>query len=76
MLNYNLDSMDSAAKLINVCDKYKGKMEIDIICGRQIIDAYSALGVYALIGKIVSIEPLSDDQELLANLRCDLEKIK
>lgn len=76
MLNYNLDSMDSATKLINVCDKYKGKMEIDIICGRQIIDAYSALGVYSLIGKIVSIEPLSDDQELLANLRCDLEKIK
>lgn len=76
MLNYNLDSMDSATKLIHMCDKYKGKMEIDVICGRQIIDAYSALGIYSLVGKIVSIEPLTNNREILMRFKNDLEKLK
>ena len=46
MLNYNLNSCESARKLLNMCDKYRGKMEIDIIHGRYTIDAYSVLGVH------------------------------
>ena len=41
MLSYNLDSLESAEKLVKMCQKYKGLMDIDIICGRYIIDAYS-----------------------------------
>lgn len=76
MLNYNLDSIDSATKLIHMCDKYKGRMEIDVICGRQIIDVYSALGIYSLVGKIVSIEPLTNNREILMRFKNDLEKLK
>ena len=39
MLSYNLDSFESAKKLIGLCEKYKDQMDIDVICGRYIIDA-------------------------------------
>lgn len=75
MLNYNLDSMEAAGKLTRMCEKYKGHMEIDVICGRQIIDAYSILGVYSLIGHIVALEPQSNETELLAQFQEDLKEI-
>mgnify|MGYP005787823211 CR=1 FL=1 len=75
MLNYNLDSMEAAGKLTRMCEKYKGQMEIDVICGRQIIDAYSILGVHSLIGHIVSLEPQTDDTKVLAQFQEDLKEI-
>ena len=62
MLSYNLDSFDSAKRLINFCDKFKGEMEIDVLCGRQVIDGFSALGIYSLIGKTVTVYPLTNDK--------------
>lgn len=75
MLNYNLDSMEAAGKLTRMCEKYKGQMEIDVICGRQIIDAYSVLGVHSLIGHIVSLEPQTDDTSVLVQFQEDLKEI-
>lgn len=76
MLNYNLNSCESARKLLNMCDKYRGKMEIDIIHGRYTIDAYSVLGVHSLIGHVVSLEPQTGDEKLLKQFSKDLESIK
>lgn len=76
MLSYNLDSLESAEKLVKMCQKYKGLMDIDIICGRYIIDAYSMLGVHSLIGRTVSIDPQTDREELILSLGKDLEQIK
>lgn len=76
MLSYNLDSFESAKKLIGLCEKYKDQMDIDVICGRYIIDACSVLGVHSLIGHIVSIEPQTDDENLKSEFGEELEKIK
>lgn len=76
MLSYNLDSLESAEKLVKMCQKYKGLMDIDIICGRYIIDAYSMLGVHSLIGHMVSVEPQTDNKNLVEQFGEDLEKIK
>ena len=76
MLSYNLDSLESAEKLVKMCQKYKGLMDIDIICGRYIIDAYSMLGVHSLIGHMVSVEPQTDNKNLVEQSGEDLEKIK
>lgn len=76
MLNYNIDSFDAAGKLVKMCEKYKGQMDIDVVCGRQIIDGYSVLGVHSLIGHVVSLEPQTDDQELIGKFKKDLEMIK
>lgn len=65
MLSYNLDSLESAKQLINFCDRFKGQMEIDVLCGRQVIDGFSALGIYSLIGKTVTVHPLTNDKNVV-----------
>lgn len=76
MLSFNIDSGESAAKLIHLCEKYHGRMEVDVIYGRYIIDGCSMLGVHSLIGNTVSLEPQSDDKNLLEQFGEDLERIK
>lgn len=76
MLSYNIDSIESAEKLLRMCERYKDLMDIDIICGRYIIDAYSMLGVHSLIGHMVSVEPQTDNKNLVEQFGEDLEKIK
>ena len=52
--------------LCNICDKYKGKFDVDISCGSYSVDGNSVLGVLQLLGRVVTIEPITckiDDQE-------------
>ena len=76
MLNYNLDSLKSAEKLIRLCNRYKAEMDIDITYGRQIVDGCSLLGVTSLIGHFVTIVPNSEDKETLEKFSKELEEIK
>lgn len=76
MLNFNIDSCEAATKLIRLCEKYHGDMEIDVIHGRYIIDGCSVLGVHSLIGHMVALEPQSDDKTLIERFGEDLERIK
>lgn len=75
MLSFNISNCDAAEKLIHMCRKFKGKMEIDVICGRYTIDAYSALGVYSLTGHVVSLDPLTDDPKLKHQFEEELKKL-
>lgn len=76
MLNYNIDSVKSAEKLIRLCEKYHDDMDIDIMHGRYIIDGCSLLGVHSLIGHMVSVDPQTDNKNLVEKFGEDLEKIK
>lgn len=76
MLNYNIYSEESANKLLKTCMKYKEEMDIDVIWGKCIVDAYSVLGVYSLIGHIVTLDPHTCDKNLLEEFSADLERIK
>lgn len=76
MLSFNIDSCESAGKLVKLCEKYHGKMEIDVIHGRTVIDGRSLLGVHSLIGNIVGVNPQTDDKILLSEFGEELEKIK
>lgn len=75
MLNYNIDTFDAASRFVKMCEKYKDKMEIDVCHGRQIIDGYSILGVCSLVGNIVSVEPITDDKDVINKFRKDLEEL-
>lgn len=75
MISYNIDSFDSAKRLIDFCDKYKGKIQIDIICGRQIIDGFSGLGIYSLVGHIVTVNPLTGNHECAKKFREEFLKM-
>ena len=76
MLNYNLDSVQSAEKLIRLCEKYHDDMDIDIIHGRTVVDGCSLLGVTSLIGKFVSINPIGRNKETIYRFADELESIK
>lgn len=78
MLNYNIDSVQSAEKLIRLCEKYRDEMEldIDIIYGRQTIDGCSLLGVASLIGKFVTVSTIGRDKEKIKRFEEELERIK
>ena len=78
MLNYNLDSLQSAEKLVRLCEKYRDEMEldIDVIYGRQTVDGCSLLGVTSLIGKFVSVVPVGRNEDAIQRFSEELERIK
>ena len=78
MLNYNLDSVQSAEKLVRLCEKYRDEMEldIDVIYGRQTVDGCSLLGVTSLIGHFVTVSPIARDKDKIQRFAEELETIK
>lgn len=76
MLSYNLGSMESAEKLIRLCEEYRDDTEVDVICGRQTVDGRSLLGVISLIGHFVTVKPQTDDKNIVERFSEDLERIK
>lgn len=62
MVSYFIKDVDSAKKLVSVCEKYE-EAEIDVIYGRQIIDGKSILGVMSLMGRMVSLKVNSRNED-------------
>lgn len=76
MLNYNIDSVQSAEKLIRLCEKYHDDMDIDIIHGRTVVDGCSLLGVASLIGHFVTAKPNGKDGNAVQRFAEELERLK
>ena len=76
MLSFNLDSKESAEKLIRLCEKYRDDTEVDVICGRQTVDGRSLLGVMSLIGHFVTVKPQTDNEDVINKFSDDLEGMK
>lgn len=76
MLSFNIDSRESAEKLIRLCEKYRDDTEVDVTCGRQTVDGRSLLGVMSLIGHFVTVKPQTDDKNIVERFSEDLERIK
>lgn len=78
MLNYNLDSVQSAERLIRLCEKYRDDigLDIDIIHGRQTVDGCSLLGVTSLIGHFVTVKPNGKDENAVQRFSEELERLK
>ena len=76
MLSFNLNSKESAEKLIRLCEKYRDDAEVDVICGRQTVDGRSLLGVISLIGHFVTVKPNGKDENAVQRFSDELERIK
>ena len=76
MLSFNLNSKESAEKLIRLCEKYHDDMEVDIVHSRQAVDGCSIMGVISLLGHFVTVNPHSEDKELIQKFSDELEMIK
>ncbi len=75
MVLINLDCLETASKLVSVCEKYKDQMDMDVIYGRYIIDACSILAVTSLVGNIVKVQANTSDNSLLDSLKSDIVSI-
>lgn len=76
MLSFNIDSKESAEKLIRLCEKYRDDTEVDVSYGRQTVDGRSLLGVMSLIGHFVTVKPQTDDKGIAERFSEELEGIK
>lgn len=59
----NLDSIEKAMKLSNLCARYPGS--VDVKSGRYIVCGASLLGVESLIGNKVRVEYFGDNDDVL-----------
>ena len=76
MFYIKLSTLEVINNLVRICDRYKDKMDIDMLYGRYTVDAASYLGVMSLMGNIVEIRPVSDDDVLIKEFLGELETIK
>lgn len=62
MVSYFIQDVESAKKLVLICEKYENA-DIDVLYGRQIIDGKSILGVMSLMGRMVSLKVNSANED-------------
>lgn len=65
MLYIQIDSLDTVNKLCSLCDRHRDDFYVDLVHGRQIIDGCSIIGVTSLVGKIVNVKPITEDENNL-----------
>lgn len=75
MIFINIDTVNTAAEVAKVCEKYKGTMFVDIVHGRYTVDGCSVLGVASLSGNIVKVEPSIDDPTIINSFINDIKEI-
>ena len=75
MIFINIDTLNTAADVAKVCERYKGTMFVDIVHGRYTVDGCSLLGVASLSGNIVKVEPSTDDPDILKVFIKDIKSI-
>ena len=76
MFYIKLNTLDVVNKFVRICERYKDEMDIDVLCGRYTVDGASYLGVMSLIGNVVEVKPISNNDELINKLFEELELIK
>lgn len=62
MLNCRLNNIKDAQDLVWFCARFDE--DIDVLYQRQVIDGKSVLGVMSLIGNTVTVEILSNDEDV------------
>lgn len=53
MVSFKLENLNDVNKLVNLCQKYS--CDIDVSCGRYVVDGKSVMGVSSLIGNEVNV---------------------
>lgn len=75
MFFIEIETIEEAKNLSNICDIYKERMYIDVSHGRQVIDGTNMLGIASLIGNIVKINPITHDEDLINSFYNDIKSI-
>lgn len=70
-----LSTPEMVSDFINVCSKYE--CDINLYDGRNILDAKSFIGVFAISqGKVIEVQAISPDENIISNFIKDVEKFE
>lgn len=69
----SLEKLETVNELCNICSGYD--FDVNAEYGRYVIDAKSILGVTSLLGKIVKIIPIIDDETKISEFYQKIENI-
>ena len=72
MIGYYIGTLHDAESLVKVCSKFDE--DIDVIYQKQVIDAKSILGVASLMGHTVSLNVITDDNDVKEKFERELQK--
>lgn len=75
MIYIKLDTLEIANKLVKLCESYSNRMEVDIHYDRYILNGVSILAVASLLGNVVEVKPITDDDLLLRYFIRDAKEI-
>ena len=75
MIYIKVDTLETANKLVKICENYNNYMEVDILHGRYILDGSNVLAVASLLGNTVEVKPITDDSLLLGYFIKDVKEI-
>lgn len=74
MVSIKLDTIKQAVDLVDLCKRYDE--DIDVIWQRYTIDGKSILGVTSLMGNIVTVEMISNDNALKDKFNNEVLKLQ
>ncbi len=70
-----LSTPEMVSDFINVCSKYD--CDINLYDGRNIIDAKSIIGVFAVTqGKVIEVQAISSDESVILKFIEDMRKFE
>lgn len=70
-----LSTPEMVSGFINVCSKYE--CDINLYDGRNVIDAKSIIGVFAIgQGKVIEIQAISSDESVISSFIEDMRKFE
>lgn len=74
MTSFRLDTFKRAEQLVELCKEYDD--DIDVVWQRYIIDGKSILGVTSLVGKVVTVEILTNDATVKEKFDFELNELQ
>ena len=70
-----LTTPEMVSGFINVCSKYE--CDINLYDGRNVIDAKSIIGVFAIAqGKVIEVQAISSDESVISSFIEDMKKFE
>lgn len=66
---------ENIADFINICSKYN--CDINVYDGRNIIDAKSLIGVFAIAqGKVIDVQAITSNEDVIVKFIKDMKKFE
>lgn len=66
-LYFDIKNFQDARNISDICVKHD--IDVDVVCGRYVVDGASLLGVSSMIGRVVEVRPIIPSQEFVDDIK-------